>query len=340
MQYSLPIYQPFITGRLHHSLPQSIMSKNDSYIAWFYNNYIQISCNREKSGSSELNFFRYFMWEHRYPFFHIEQLTRDTISLLNINFINLIKDTLKDGKYFYLNIDEFYLPLQHHQQFHIVRDVLIFGFNDDENIFKVLGFDKNGKFGVNDIPYHVLYEAYMKTEVVDGWEGYVYIVKENKFDYQFNFELIFELFEDYLHSKNTSKKFNMIENDKNLIFGINCIESLKEDIIQNDFSFVPIHILWEHKKIMVNRINYISSLLPELELHKFATEYEELEKYSSLIRMLCIKKYYNDSLIINDKLIDLLNSIITKEMSIIPRFLEKMKCLNIQERYDDMLIKK
>lgn len=303
------------------------MTKDENYISWFYNNYVQLSCNKGSGGSSELNFFRYFMWEHRYPFFHIETLTRDTISILKNDFISLIKDVLISGKYFYVNIDEYYLPLQLYRQEHLVRDVLVFGFDDETNMFQVLGFDKNAKFGVNNVSYKDLHEAYLQTEVLDGWENYIYLVKENPFTYNFNFGLLTELLEDYLHSKNTSKKFNMIDPEKNLHYGLNSLEALKEDIHENNYGFVSLHILWEHKKIMNDRIKYISNILPNIDFKEILYNYEKTQSMAENIRMLCLKSIYKKDSTLNSRMISLLNSIIENEKIILNNLICKINSI-------------
>ena len=84
---------------------------------------------------------------------------------------------------------------------------------------------------------------------------------DNNRRYEFDLNLVLEQIRDYIESNNTSEKFRMLDAPEDGIYGIETYCYLIHCLLEqrNNFDLRLLHILWEHKKCMLNRLIYMEN---------------------------------------------------------------------------------
>ena len=315
----LDTYPPRIRGRLHHALPLSIIPEHDDpFDQWFYSNYIQLSCKREPEGWNELNFHEAFIWNHKYPNFQVIPLTRENISIFQNDLIQFITKAISEGFYFHSYVDEFYTPLHFSNDYHLVRDILVYGYDLTEEVLYILGYKKNNQFGSEKIKFADFMKSYEMVDSELSWAQDCFLYKRRTdIDYRFDPICVAELIEDYLFSRNTSNRYRFFTNPHPYIYGVNAVSHYFSNVLDTEpneeLRLFPIFILWEHKKTMYQRMEFVLRFFDESigrELISIMNEYEEIVKLAEAQKVLTMKYNftYDRSIItrlatINEKMI-------------------------------------
>lgn len=297
----LPVFPARIKGRLHHALPLSIVAEDSVFDEWFYSNYIQLTCNKGP-WPVDLNFHEMFIWDHKYPHFHVISLFRSNLRMFSDNLISFIAKTIADGYYFHVYVDEYYVPLEHHQTVHFTRDILIYGYDLDEQCFNVLGYNKTKQLGTAVITIQEFIEAYEAVPEDNQWAQGVNIYKR-RYDREYKFDIIHVInsLDEYLESTHSADHMRGIRNPADRHYGLESIRAYGNLVSNYDakqrLNIVPITILCEHKEMMKRRMIYIlnkESITDRNGLEKLIDDYEGVIEKCKIIKMTVIK--YNVAL--------------------------------------------
>jgi len=291
--YKLAIYQPRIKARLHHALPMAIVPEQDSlFDEWFYSNYIQLSCEPGKYGINQLNFHETYLWNHKYPHFQVISLTRHDMQVFQDDLTELVTRAISNGFYFHCYVDEYYTTLEFQDKLHIIRDILVYGYDLSEGIVHVAGYRKDHQFGIERMPISSFVESFNMVGDHESWAHDVYIYKRRTdIGYHFDKTNVMEQLDDYIQSRNSSERMRGIANPHPFYYGADAVRTyftnIEDSEISGKLSQVPLYTLWEHKKIMHQRIGFLANHTePPIrdELLPIASE------YSTIVRMLESKK--------------------------------------------------
>jgi len=266
----LPIcLQERITTYLHRSLPLCIFMAYPQFLSWYYSHFIQIFANTLSDGLVELNYLETF---------DCYQDLADVICL-GYNLLpeqeikSFIKGKIKLGYYLIMNVDEYYLfSKSRYQQSHFVHPSLIYGYDDVNNQFLAIGFDDSqilSKLSYGDQELEDAYlggrTSYSESAPWAEWSA-VQLIKPyliHKQDYPFTLEHFMEELKDYLYSRsNPHKTYLMRLNESKLTYGFEVyevfIDNLKKILLgQTKIDYRAIHLLYEHKKVILERLQYI-----------------------------------------------------------------------------------
>jgi hypothetical protein len=298
----LNIYYPRILGRLHHALPLSIVPEQDDHFdEWFYSNYIQLSCEQCLEGGRHLNFHEAYIWNHKYPHFQVISLLRNNIDMLQEDLVTFVTRAVSAGYYFHCYINEFYMPFEYQGKRHIIRDIMVHGYDMNEGAIYALGYKKDHHLGTLKIDVQTFLEGYQRVGDNVTWANDCYLYKlRSDIDYRFDVIHVMELLNDYLYSRNSSERFRGIAKPHEYFYGIEAVRHysalLEQSLDEVRLSQVPTYILWEHKKIMQQRMKYIYTFgggYGTKEVLKVMERYEDVVKKASTIRLLILKYNMN-----------------------------------------------
>ncbi len=340
---ALPFYKPPIYGRLHHGLPLStIPMENDSLRRWFYSNYIQLSCSVEIGGSYELNFYEYYMHEHRFPNFKMEQFKKRTLrNIVAPNLSFFFERCIEHDFYVLTYFDEFYLPLKNEGKKHIIRDCLISGFDSQLSIFNIVGFKKNGQLGIEKASYSVLEYALENTPDVEDWASYVYLLKPVfSTDYAFDIEWITHNLHHYLTSTDSLPNMRLYAKRPSYIFGLDSLTKFANDLEMEVFKgnhYIPSHILWEHKQCMVNRVKYILSMQACLsdKVMPYVQRLNSIKRDAELLKNMSLRANLTADLKIEKEMAQLIRSIRDNDEEVLGELLNTLNNPDIKEVIKD-----
>lgn len=138
-----------------------------------------------------------------------ECLDKKIISPAGTTIDNIINELL-DNRYVYIAVDEFFIPYRrNYQKQSFTHDILIYGFDDLEKEFYVIGYDKFKKYSCQKLQFSILEQAIASanTFLNDNSETYEYFGAGNNFslklknissDLKINFDILRELVKSYI----------------------------------------------------------------------------------------------------------------------------------------------
>ncbi|GIQ70105.1 hypothetical protein DUZ99_18320 [Xylanibacillus composti] len=272
----LPLAEPRIYSYSSHATALSILSIDEDYLPWFYSNYIQL-CGlkdyRMNDVDLPLDFYmgprkdsNYYVNTNWLTFLSTErQLLASTCG----DIISFVMACIDQNHYVTLLLDEFYMKDRWaYNSRKWDHENMIFGYDLERQIFHIIGFKGTiRKFKASEISFDVFKEAYDQCEDWDhnDWRNKIFLIRKVpqeigpfKGKYDFDLELVIQTIEEFLESKDASKKFGMFHNSlTHMVFGMEVYDSIKTNLPDFWHDIRPVHVLVEHKSCMVDRIQYL-----------------------------------------------------------------------------------
>jgi hypothetical protein len=260
----LPMSDPSVIGYLHHAYTLSITGNIKGFEDWFYSNYIQLYDDYLTGG---LNFYEHDFTRIPQPLLSSHSMCIDAFARGKYDVVEFAIHCLELGYYFYTFVDERFIPgkpaYKAKQRF--PHEMLIFGYDSDSKQFEGVGFSSNFQYEKCKISFENLTNGFNNLEVTERFMNNIHLLQpKHDVEYPFNLKLVRELLEDYCNSNNTSERFSMIRQPFHSAFGLAIYDFLIEYfelVIKRKVQLKvnSLHILWEHKKCMVNRVLYMQS---------------------------------------------------------------------------------
>lgn len=244
-------------------------------------------------------------------FWHFYDFDEDLMSMLNIRGISygdiipgeicdIIRKIMTDGHYVTIHLDEFYLTeKESFDRLHLVRENLVYGFDDVKKVFLIYGFGKREKMETFEVSYNDFLLSFEKgRRFYFSGAGYL----KMKCCYPMTYIGIkdcdrFQLTEKYLLMK--MQEFLYPERSKDMngeiqIYGSNVykwiIEELKGLSDRETIDYRTFHLLYEHKRNIyrcLKKLNY-DELLENTK--KYVNKYETVVKEFDRIRLMYMRK--------------------------------------------------
>ena len=337
MKKILPITIPPVIGYLHHAYPLSILANEEAYLPWFHSNYIQLYCppnfqNPSRNRTMKFNFYRRPDQRVSFsPYLKVQLLNRDLIFKSPTDILPFIVACIDKGYYIQPTVDEYFLPdSAAYQKRHLVHETLIYGY--DKQTFVGIGYNKNGDYASYHIIFSELEQAIVHADLTGHYdpEGLRLFKYDSHARYDFDIYLVREQITDFLHSRNTSHRFRMVANPADGAYGLatySCLKSYIESFLYSPFSFDirPAHILWEHKKCMVDRLNYMEDQGYLKSEDGFSVQYDGLARKTGMLRMMLLKFKITRSPDLIRRVLSNLDGIEEAEQSLLQDLVKKLE---------------
>lgn len=286
----LPITIPIIKTHQYLAYPLSIILNYEETKPWFYSNYVQLVCR-------DLNLeFEYAKDFSNNPWLTIT--TCDT-NITKDEFLKFLISAIKKEEYIYLFVDKYYISnFSQFLKFHFSHDLLIYGFDLENQFLHGIGYDKTGKFVFLQLRFQELIEGWMSEH---NDQRSLTLMKYNSYRFH-NYAIhsseqdlirLYDLTYKYLHgipayvderSNSYFSQFSGMDIYKPLINVLNYYQSIQKPLDIRIF-----HALWEHKLLMVERIHFLSQHFGENNTEKLIAKATILEKKALIIRNLVLK---------------------------------------------------
>ncbi|WP_028546639.1 hypothetical protein [Paenibacillus taiwanensis] len=275
----LPIYHPPIYGLLRWAYTLCITAQQSSANEWLYSNFIQVHCNKHFIELEEELFFDFYHG-HWNEMLHNPFLVTTSISTSMLQdyanyagITNILVSQLDSGNYPVLFVDEQYISYTTaYQAYPFPHHIFIYGYDLDERIFYTYGFGHDLKLGHHRTSF---------LEVEQAFQSIVHIldqklrIDQHSFFYDHKPAATYELdlyriqhqLQDYLNSHSDLGRGDF--KTEGLAFGIECYDHLVHFLraVEQGESFLlranpprQLHLLWEHKKTMMERVAYLQRL--------------------------------------------------------------------------------
>lgn len=285
-------------------------SFSQNWIVNHFNNLLYIESNNEnrcifledqpsnrETIFSELNFFRY------------NRLKYDIVDLLCENIIDFLRKLLDADYYIRITLDNYYLSLNsiNYKKNHVYHPLLIFGYDDEKEVFCIGEFFDGKKFSFYTISYNEVqtaynYKFYLPSETEEYLENIIFV----KIDWNYEAEKIdiikiIEETKDYLSgTENSNKyKYRIRKKESSYTYGINCYNKLIQSIKESCFDIRSAHVFYDRMKLHSCKIDILfkRNILNNQSYIYLKEASQYLEALSLQCRNLCIKymlKYNRD----------------------------------------------
>ncbi|MEN6316086.1 MAG: hypothetical protein ABFD25_17785 [Clostridiaceae bacterium] len=353
----LPFKTPPIIGYQSYAFPLGIAANYNNYLPWLYSNYIQLKCASNFLERRDLWFD--FLDGNVYggiPFLEYDCYVKDDFSCSYDDLVDFIIESINRNSYIYTFVDLFYIPNTFgYQQSHFTHDILVLGYNLSENTLMIGHFDIKGSFSIFNISMIDFHRAFMSLECE---QKFVILLKMKDENFICNLDIdhIKEMLTDYLLSNEPSSRLGMdfifqntyhsneafinmstyydeviTKMKPDRIYGLKVYDYLTQYIDcfsgnkELDFDIRPIHILWEHKKCMIMRLQYMySNGYFTNKANSFFEIYRQIEQKALALRNTSIKYNITKNSQLLNRLKSSLEEIRIQEYDVIPSLINEI----------------
>jgi hypothetical protein len=302
----------------------AIISSNPSIRNWALNENVTMWC--EKS----------FLWGVTTPYLSVQfssyeenpHLEKHFFDLTdeNIIFDQLVRKYMDNGYYFYFNkIDDFYLDGKTwYKERHFFHDGILCGYDQENKLYCIYAYDNRWKYTKLWIPQESFNDG-IRSMRESGEKGYLYALKPMPERVEFNPTVVVNNLKSHINTTfevcpptDPTGATGLAVHDYILLY----LDKLLDNSIPHErMDWRIFRVIWEHKKLMLERIERMEEALSldstTSDLYKFIVE--EANKIRLLYASYHMKR--RDSLLVSikEKLIEIKN----KEKEILEKFIEE-----------------
>jgi hypothetical protein len=237
-----------------------------------------------------------------------------------------------------------------YQKIGVSHDIFIYGYDQAEKLFYYTGYDKNNIFRNSYASFEELETAFWNAEF-DEWKNMfchedillIKMFEDKKEDYRkfIEFKRMMIFLNDYLYSYNTSTRtgiadscgeweHNISDTPLSHRFGIDAHNGLLDfiDLQMNDeigTDIRPFHLLYEHKKIMALRSEYLQQIGIIDNKYGFFEKLSHIESFSLKLKNLYMKYMLQRKKSHLQTLQEKLREMVKEEKTIITDFVEALR---------------
>jgi hypothetical protein len=311
----------------------SIISAHKDYEAWYYSNFIQLSASPK---SHTLTFYGCCAYIDQCPLIINHSMDRWIIDeKWNGNIVSFLIEAINKNTYIYLFIDEAMISNSSFSKKVITftHDVMITGFNLNRREFYIAGNFAFGKYIESTCTFDEMQFAYDNTDLSKDWFHGVRMLRLNSNgSYKLGTNYIKEQLSDYLHSTNSAiKTGDFIHNEH--CFGLSVYEVLRDylaELLNNGelkLSIRPFHFFLEHKKCMLERINFLDKnniFTSRGKLDELKKTYQDICNKALIHRSTFLKYMINNAPVYLPRIISDLTDMQTREREAISYLIESI----------------
>lgn len=294
----LPLSEPPFCTYNFQGMPGAIICNNLTIWNWYLNKAISLKCtNRFLNGLTtptlyiENTILRELPWLNKL-YFPVKYLGSATN--------RIIRNLIDDGYYVWFErVDDFYIKgKSYYRERHFPHDGLISGYDLDEKTFTIVAYDKNWIFRSFKTPIQCFSKA-RNVQIKKGDYGILCGIKAKEEQISLDVNAIYSGLKKYLDSSVDGERIAGIVVHKYICIYLDKL--LDQSIPTKRIDRRVFRMIWEHKKVMLKRIEAIES---ELKLgESISSEYSSLVELANHMRMLYVmfQKKPRNSILINLK---------------------------------------
>lgn len=314
----LPTAIPIVKTYCNIAFPLSITSIDDKTKDWFYSNFIKLYSTYERKNNILLTNYDVQLFEDEIYYLNRENISINTIDTFNISIIKEIINLIDMNKYISVFLDEYFIYYSpDFEKNHNSHESLIIGYNNLKKKFYCLSYGRDGKYKYRILEFKMFLKSFKSLKINRNLPVIIFSFQADSYrpNYNMDFKYICNEIKNYLNGKNflfERKNINDIKANRKNKYGIDVIDNyceyiskLIDDYMFNkhcDIQLIPFYLLFEHKRCMYRRINYL--------IEKKYVKKDCNKKYDNIVKkahnvlriMVESKKRYN-----NDEVIDIEN---------------------------------
>ncbi|WP_018888328.1 hypothetical protein [Paenibacillus massiliensis] len=332
----LPMGTPLITSYPTHANILACINDNEHVMQWFFNHYVQLMGGKDLTHGCFIDFCAPLAWK-TCPGLEYQVISRQWLDIWGKSIVEFMLNCIQTGWYVFMHLDQFYIPgSKAYGQFHVVHDTFVFGYDRWRNRFHTADFYQDSIYGHSTVDFRQMeqsFRAKAQGPISDQLQGIILVKPKEQPYYRFDIQVLCKYMEAYLQSNLHGKSYtdgyrNDIGDSRDLwVYGLQVYDLLYENMErygENRAELTPYEVLKDHKRMMLERIRFLSkqNLLARGTI--FEAQCNKLYEQSLLLRNLAIKHSIVRSRSTLGKMIDILMELRTKEEVI---WMDILSCL-------------
>ena len=273
MRRKLDVHEPMIKHNPANAYLLSIIGDKEDEKAWIMNNFVNIRYNPVTKYD---DFYRNDMW---YNCYHISEnrFTKEFIEIFSCDPFECLKRMIDNGYYLYVFLNRRYIHNYGREKSDFWHNSLIYGYDTSDNCIFIADFFRDGSINFEQCTIEEYIKAYPYPNDKKEFYHYIWnraIKKKENYEFKFSTDDLRTRLIDYV----TSKKLNdttyhsfdtndteeieyfHVENGYDYAVGIACYDEFIKDLYSNELKYRPLHLLYEHKKVMCKRLEYLKRI--------------------------------------------------------------------------------
>jgi amino acid adenylation domain-containing protein len=221
--------------------------------------------------------------------------------------LRFLSSQVREGRYLLVYGDEYYLS-RRDRSTHIRHETLIVGLSEETGSFLTAAYDEAGEYKFMAQRFEAVIRA-LKSPYTDERPFLISILpKEDIPQAEVAPDLIGRQIDDYLNSRPSATQYPWIEVAENwrrhpvksqLTFGLACYDEIARYLafyFERPKEIDPrcTRLLWEHKKLLALRVDYLADAIAHPALKDMKLEYKEVEKTARLVHQLACVGYMSE----------------------------------------------
>ncbi|NQX44393.1 hypothetical protein HQN87_03525 [Paenibacillus tritici] len=307
--------------------------ENNAYLNWIATNFIQLYCFQDFNiHAIPMNYNAgIYLNDDFYsfcPYLRVQNIKYSLLKKNNINITEFIINALDDDNYIDVYLNEYFVPQgKGFGKYEYHHGNMIYGYDLQSRTFNIVGYSEHSVIRHSLLSFQELEDA-MIEDGREGWYGIglLSIFKLHPyFTYKFNLDLMLQQLEDYINAKNSLESCSLMENyDSRIAHGISVYDYLILNISEFQRDIRPLHVIWEHKKIMLLRLKYLKShnYLNIKDFEFLYNEYSSIERLAMQTRNLQLKNNLRYDLDNIDRIQKNIEMLKCREKDIIPKLIQ------------------
>lgn len=330
---------------LHLTYPFAVIYTEPKIIPWLYENFINIYL-------SPTNDLMYAGYEFEFTpkcLFDFCEFHKDTWDSKTTDFITYAIRALGESNYYlYIWLNEYYLPGQSAYQRYNYRHVfMLYGYDKRDRVFLAYGMDRNLRFSKLKFTFEDIYSAFLSgNELAKKDDVVLTLFRLKPMDYEYSFSINRfnkQLLNYVLGTDCASECFWEVGPhhcySAKLPYGRNAyaawIEFFKRKEEMNYLDFRSIHLLFEQKKGICERLCYISETMQDYisnsaGLANSINEYQKSVVTYSLCRLLYLKNRTENGIVgaaVKERIVSLVTDAYKKEGDILTSIINELQMI-------------
>lgn len=291
----LPLSKPLVTSAPKHTDFLSILLTDEDGYNWLYCHYTNLFFDALIKDDIHKKFSGGFLDMGVHPKNTCCLVRQSSIRFYEIEniLIDFLIQKLEEEQYIISRLDQFYIPASsNYMKNHHLHTTMIFGYNKEESCFYIYDF-YNEHFQVSKISYCDIVNAFVESK------DDITLIKRNNRRYKFSLKHTLILLKDYYEgTDHTGYHFNMEytiqgapnylfstmeESNYEIVYGYKSTSKIVKDVCDVFPRKVLIHEIYEHKFLMVKRLELIQMQFG-FDLNFFISEYKKIETMALILR--------------------------------------------------------
>ena len=282
----LPVaLQHDVNTYLYESLPLCVILSRPEWYEWFLNHYVELYLiDAKKEERYNFHNIRYMEVQMHMRFNRLQEILiynqlESRVINNKVNIVDFVKANIDDGAYSLVFLNEWAIPHKlSYQKTHWYHESLVYGYDDEKELVHCISFDENQVFTSFEVDYHSFWDGFQlicnDPSDISEYQRYIYLLEPRDMTYSFDMAKFTHQLENYLGgTADLIDKYNLDlfdfpteREDWTYTFGCNIysrwVDILKAACDREPFNYLEFHIVAEHKKLMLKRLEYLIKHLP------------------------------------------------------------------------------